>query len=226
MNMKMNLRTHLCSISCFMSMPCFSSSSLWAKAQSTGSAGVSAHGVLSRSRRACSGSLKRNTWLFPMMIRFPGKAHVNSLTPDNTSLIYFFFCEKSDKASKRTWPQNDETGHSLSVDIRLRPFAGLQDDAAWKSNSTKWVQKVYERLKVNLGQRRPSPSPWGPVVLLKVQCSSLIKWPLRTMSWRVLAFSLPTLRKTKETDVKYLPCKDALFKTKGLKTHLVMPSLM
>lgn len=38
------------------------------------------------------------------------------------------------------------------------------------------------------------PSPWGPVVLLNVQCSSLIKWPLRTMSWRVLAFSRPTLR--------------------------------
>lgn len=71
MNAKMNVSTHLCSISCFMSMPCFSSSSLWAKAQSTGSAGVSAHGVLSRSRRACSGSLKRNTWLFPMMMRFP-----------------------------------------------------------------------------------------------------------------------------------------------------------
>ncbi len=40
---------YLCSISCFMSMPCFSRSSLWAKAQSTGSAGVSAHGVLSLS---------------------------------------------------------------------------------------------------------------------------------------------------------------------------------
>lgn len=41
--------------------------------------------------------------------------------------------------------------------------------------------------------RQPLPSPWRPVVLLKVQCSSLIKWPLRTMSWRVLAFSRPTL---------------------------------
>lgn len=34
-------------------------------------------------------------------------------------------------------------------------------------------------------------------MLLKVQCSSLIKWPLRTMSWRVLAFSRPTLREDK-----------------------------
>lgn len=66
-------RPHLCSISCFMSMPCFSSSSRWAKAQSTGSAGVSAQGVRSRSWRACSGWLKRNTWLLPMMMRFPGR---------------------------------------------------------------------------------------------------------------------------------------------------------
>lgn len=62
---------YLCSISCFISMPCFSSSSLWAKAQSTGSTGVSTHGVLSLSCRACSGSLKRNTWLLPIMIRLP-----------------------------------------------------------------------------------------------------------------------------------------------------------
>lgn len=65
-------RPHLCSISCFMSMPCFSSSSRWAKAQSTGSAGVSAQGVRSLSWRACSGWLNRNTWLLPMMMRFPG----------------------------------------------------------------------------------------------------------------------------------------------------------
>lgn len=71
--MNSSFSTHLCSISCFMSMPCFSNSSLWAKTQSTGSTGVSAHGVLSRSRRACSGSLKRNTWLFPMIMRFPKK---------------------------------------------------------------------------------------------------------------------------------------------------------
>lgn len=62
---------YLCSISCFMSMPCFSSSSLWAKAQSTGSAGVSAHGVLSLSALACTGWLNRKTWLFPRMMRFP-----------------------------------------------------------------------------------------------------------------------------------------------------------
>lgn len=62
---------HLWSISCFMSMPCLSSSSLWAKAQSTGSTGVSAQGVRSLSARAWTGWLKRNTWLFPRMIRFP-----------------------------------------------------------------------------------------------------------------------------------------------------------
>lgn len=64
-------KTYLCSISCFISMPCLSSSSLWAKAQSTGSAGVSAQGVLSLSALACTGWLNRNTWLFPRMMRFP-----------------------------------------------------------------------------------------------------------------------------------------------------------
>lgn len=63
---------YLFSISCFISIPCFSRSSLWANVQSTGSEGVSAEGVFSRSARACSGWLKRNTWFLPMMIRFPG----------------------------------------------------------------------------------------------------------------------------------------------------------
>lgn len=62
---------YLFSISCFISIPCFSRSSLWANVQSTGSEGVSAEGVFSRSARACSGWLKRNTWFLPMMIRFP-----------------------------------------------------------------------------------------------------------------------------------------------------------
>lgn len=69
---------YLWSISCFISMPCFSRSSLWAKAQSTGSIGVSAQGVRSRSWRACSGWLKRNTWLLPKMIRFPTKVLINT----------------------------------------------------------------------------------------------------------------------------------------------------
>lgn len=37
-------------------------------------------------------------------------------------------------------------------------------------------------------------SPIGPVELVKVQCSSLMKWPLRTMSWRLLASTRPTLK--------------------------------
>ncbi len=69
---------YLWSISCFISMPCLSRSSLWAKAQSTGSIGVSTQGVRSRSWRACSGWLKRNTWLLPKMIRFPTNVRVNT----------------------------------------------------------------------------------------------------------------------------------------------------
>lgn len=77
-------------------------------------------------------------------------------------------------------------------------------------------------------QWRPSPSPWGPVVLLKVQCSSLIKWPLRTMSWRVLAFSRPTLGRSRKINNSSCPYNGArhLIKRKGFKTYFVMPSLM
>lgn len=71
---------YLFSISCFMSMPCFSRSSLWANVQSTGSEGVSADGVFSLSARACSGWLNLKTWFLPMMIRFPKTgSEVNSL---------------------------------------------------------------------------------------------------------------------------------------------------
>ena len=51
------LPTHLFSISSLMSMPCYSSSSFWAKFQSTGSEGGPGGGGTPRSRssRACSG---------------------------------------------------------------------------------------------------------------------------------------------------------------------------
>lgn len=52
-----------------MSMPCCSSSSRCARFQSGGGPGDAPR---SRSRRACSGCVKRNTWFFPKMRRWPG----------------------------------------------------------------------------------------------------------------------------------------------------------
>ncbi len=83
--------SYLFSISCFMSIPCFSSSSLWAKVQSTGSTGVSAVGVFSRSARACSGWLNRNTWFFPMIMRLPEEwTGMNILEQYNSLWTYIF----------------------------------------------------------------------------------------------------------------------------------------
>lgn len=52
-------------------MPCCSSSSRWARFQSGGGSG-GAGGPRSRSRRACSGWVKRKTWFFPKTRRWPG----------------------------------------------------------------------------------------------------------------------------------------------------------
>lgn len=43
------------------------------------------------------------------------------------------------------------------------------------------------------GSSTTTPSPEGPVLLVKMQCSSLMKCPLRTMSCLQLASSRPTL---------------------------------
>lgn len=45
-----------------------------------------------------------------------------------------------------------------------------------------------------------SPSPIGPALLVKRQCSSFMKCPLRTMSCLVIASSLPTLSKHRTTE--------------------------
>lgn len=50
-------------------MPCCSSSSRCARFQSGGGPGDA---PCSRSRRACSGCVKRKTWFFPKMRRWPG----------------------------------------------------------------------------------------------------------------------------------------------------------
>lgn len=41
-----------------------------------------------------------------------------------------------------------------------------------------------------------SLSPPGPAELVKMQCSSLMRWPLRTMSWWLLASTRPTLQES------------------------------
>lgn len=124
MNFK-SFYTHLCSISCFMSMPCFSSSSLWAKAQSTGSTGVSAHGVLSRSRRACSGSLKRNTWLFPIMMRFPSLKKKNHITKRSVSALLYdditCKCKKQTLGNKATISNRNSLSCSTFGSILSEP---------------------------------------------------------------------------------------------------------
>lgn len=127
---------YLCSISCFISMPCFSRSSLWAKAQSTGSTGVSAHGVLSLSCRACSGSLKRNTWLLPMMIRLPAIGD----RPDlklirGVCFISPCFCLDAtgfeSRRQRHTRSENDRLCHSFPINVSLSSFAGLQDHCSF-----------------------------------------------------------------------------------------------
>lgn len=71
------------------------------------------------------------------------KVHTEPLICDKTVLpllvIFFllFIVTKWDRATKRTRPQNNETGHSLSIDICLRPFTRLQDDTScleWNFN--------------------------------------------------------------------------------------------
>ena len=77
---------YLLSISSLMSIPCFCSSSFWAKDQSTVSSFsatvVLIWGVFSLSCLACSGWLKRNTWYLPSMTRQPA--------PRRNNLIHIF----------------------------------------------------------------------------------------------------------------------------------------
>lgn len=78
--------------------------------------------------------IKAEHMAFPHDYTVSWKVHITSHISDKTLLILLVFpsfhCDKSEKATKCTWPQNDETGHSFSIDICLRPFTRLQDNTS------------------------------------------------------------------------------------------------
>lgn len=121
-----------------------------------------------------------------------------------------------------TRAQHNGRDHSLSVDICLSSLTWLQNNTTcWRNHLTMKTEPsdlILEHTFATLHSGELLPSPWGPVVLLKVQCSSLIKWPLSTMSWRVFAFSRPTLMVDERQQIQTHVSKSNLTSRKWKRT--------
>lgn len=158
---------NLFSISCFMSIPCFSRSSRWAKVQSTGSTGVSADGVFSLSALACSGWLNRNTWFFPMMIRLPGRRHSTKVSEirvkkniwgKDNSTLQVPYCVDSTKShlcthmlnfkrphtknDSQTWTKLDCVFNTLAIDVGFGSLAGHQQDDHFSDTKIPKIRQI------------------------------------------------------------------------------------
>lgn len=180
--------------------------------------------------------IKAEHMAFPHDDTVSWEVHITAHTSDKTLLILlvfsFFFSLWKIRQGHRMYLTAEQWDRSLSFHWHMslplhtaprRHILSVTNFTNVKQYANVWMWTWCFRM-----QWRPWPSPWGPVVLLKVQCSSLIKWPLRTMSWRVLAFSRPTLGRSRKINNSSFPCNGTghLVKMKGLKTYLVMPSLM
>lgn len=179
--------------------------------------------------------IKTEHMAFPHDDTVSWKVHITANTSDETLLMLFLFssfhCEKI-RQGLRMYLTAERWDRSLSFHWHMSPplrTAPKQHNLSMtRFIKLKQYANVWKWTRCFKMQWRPSPSPWGPVVLLKVQCSSLIKWPLRTMSWRVLAFSRPTLGRSRKINNSSCPYNGVghLIKRKGFKTYFVMPSLM